>query len=86
MTDDLCWAIDTTGRHLLNAKVRGKLIALDQPKVALVVRGHVDLATNAFTSKTGWSLVRARPHVTATSELFDDLSTLLERLAEPADK
>jgi type III restriction enzyme len=81
VTDSLCWALDTTGRHLLNAKVRGKLIALDQPRVALVVRGHVDLVSNAFTSKTGWSLVRARAHVTATSELFDNLSTLLQRLA-----
>ncbi len=86
VTPSVCWALDTTGRHLLNAKVRGKLIALDHPQVALVVRGHVELATNAFTSKTGWSLVRARPHLTATSELFDDLQTLLERLAEPAAK
>jgi type III restriction enzyme len=60
VTDSVCWALDPTGRHLLNAKVRGKLIALDNPQVALLVRGHVDLPTNTFMSKTGWSLVRAR--------------------------
>ena len=31
----VCWAVDTTGRHLLDAKVRGKLFALEAPKLAL---------------------------------------------------
>ncbi|MCV7268198.1 DEAD/DEAH box helicase [Mycolicibacterium doricum] len=79
--EGLCWAIDTTGKHLLNAKVRGKLIALDHPRVALVVRGHVDLTTNTLSSKSGWTLVRARPNVTASGEVFDELPSLLERLA-----
>ncbi len=38
-----CWAVDTTGRHLLDTKVRGKLIDLGRPMMALVVRGEVDL-------------------------------------------
>lgn len=86
ISDDMCWALDTTGKHLLDAKIRGKLIALDNPRVALVVRGQVDLSHNAVTSKTGWSLVRARPHLSAASERFDDLQTLLESLAGPAKK
>jgi type III restriction enzyme len=84
VTEDFCWALDTTGRHLLNAKVRGKLIALDHPHVALIVRGQVDLQSNTYSSKTGWTLVRAKPHVTATSEPFDDLPSLLGALAGPA--
>lgn len=32
--DDLCWALDRTGRHLLDEKVRGKLVALGTPKTA----------------------------------------------------
>lgn len=48
-----CWALDTTGRHLLNAKVRGKLIALDEPSVALVVRGEIDLTAGTITGQKG---------------------------------
>ncbi len=79
--EETCWALDTTGRHLLNAKVRGKLIAFDQPRIALVVRGQVDLANNALVEKDGWSLVRARPHREATSEMYQDLQSLLASLA-----
>jgi type III restriction enzyme len=86
VSDRLCWALDTTGRHLLNAKVRGKLIALDYPRVALIVRGQVDLMSNTPTSKSGWSLVRARAHVVPSSEHFDDLPALLSRLCEPSLK
>jgi type III restriction enzyme len=75
--DDGSWALDTTGRHLLDGKVRGKLIALDQPKVALVVRGHVDLATGSKTSASGWTLVRARAHLPAVGEHFENLQELL---------
>ncbi len=27
----VCWSVDTTGRHLLDEKVRGKLVALESP-------------------------------------------------------
>ena len=75
--DDASWALDTTGRHLLDGKVRGKLIALDHPKVALVVRGHVDLATGSKTSTSGWTLVRARTHLPAVGEHYESLQELL---------
>jgi type III restriction enzyme len=81
INDAVCWALDTTGRHLLNAKVRGKLIALDHPRVALVVRGRVELENNVHTTDNGWSLIRARRYLAATSEQFDDLQSLLRRLA-----
>ena len=80
--DARCWALDTTGQHLLNAKVRGKLVALDEPRVALLVRGDINLATNTTLDKNGWSLVRARKARPAKSEHFEDLHGLLSRLIE----
>ncbi len=77
---DVCWALDTTGAHLLEPKVRGKLIALTHPRVALVVRGRVDLATNSKTTEEAWSLVRARSDLPPSSEVFDDLQSLLASL------
>jgi type III restriction enzyme len=81
LNDGRCWALDTTGQHLLNAKVRGKLIALDNPKVALVVRGRADLSSGSIDGKEGWTLVRARKHVQAKGEHFEDLHTLLSELS-----
>jgi type III restriction enzyme len=57
---ELCWAVDTTGRHLLDEKIRGKLVALERPQMALVVRGTVDLGTGSREGKEGWSLVLGR--------------------------
>jgi type III restriction enzyme len=74
------WAIDTTGRHLLDAKVRGKLIALESPRIALVVRGEVDLGTGAREGKTGWTLLVARPNLKPLLEHSDDLEGLLKVL------
>jgi len=74
------WAIDTTGRHLLDAKVRGKLIALGTPRMALVVRGEVDLGSGAREGKSGWSLVVARPNLKPLVEHSDDLDGLLKQL------
>lgn len=80
VSDDLCWAIDPTGQHLLDAKVRGKLIALDKPRVALVTKGHVDLSANALSGTDGWSLVRARTALPAAAQQFETLAELLESL------
>lgn len=51
----VAWAIDTTGRHLLQEKIRGKLVDLGQPKMALVVRGHAHLKRERVTGSDGWS-------------------------------
>jgi type III restriction enzyme len=74
------WAIDTTGRHLLDEKVRGKLISLGTPRLALVVRGEVDLESSARAGKDGWSLVVARPNLKPLLEHSDDLDGLLKVL------
>lgn len=78
--DEECWAVDTTGRHLLDAKVRGKLFALESPKMALVVRGTVDLKTGSREGKDGWSLVLPRPNLDPIVEYSDDLDALVAML------
>jgi type III restriction enzyme len=78
--NDICWAVDTTGRHLLDAKVRGKLIALETPRMALVVRGKVDLGSGSREGKDGWSLVLPRQSLSPTVEHSDDLDALVRLL------
>lgn len=77
---DVCWAVDTTGRHLLDEKVRGKLVALETPRMALVVRGTVDLGTGSREGKEGWSLVVGRPNLKPIVEQSDDLDSLVKQL------
>jgi type III restriction enzyme len=77
-----CWAVDTTGRHLLDEKVRGKLITIGTPKVALVVRGNVDLGSGSREGKDGWSLVLGRPNLKPRVEHTDDLGPLVNLLLE----
>jgi type III restriction enzyme len=79
---DLCWAVDTTGRHLLDEKVRGKLVALETPRMALVVRGTVDLGSGSREGNEGWSLVLGRPNLKPIVEHSDDLDILVKRLFE----
>lgn len=80
ITDDLCWAIDPTGRHILDAKIRGKLIALDRPRIALVTKGNVDLAANALEGDEGWSVVKARVSLPPTVQYYEQLVDLLRSL------
>jgi len=76
--NDVCWAIDTTGKHLMSDKVRGKLIPLDEPKVALVVRGHIDLNRNVVVDRSGWTAVVARSGLSPLVEHSEDLQQLLQ--------
>jgi type III restriction enzyme len=78
--NDQCWAIDTTGRHLLDEKIRGKLIALDTPRMALIVRGEVDLRTGSREGKDGWSAVVGRASLRPIVEHSGDLDGLLRNL------
>lgn len=78
----MCWAIDPTGKHLLNAKVRGKLIMLDEPRVALLSRGRASLDNSEPEGDEGWSLVVARGHLPPALEFFDDLPAVVNHLLE----
>jgi type III restriction enzyme len=77
---DVCWAVDTTGRHLLDEKIRGKLVELGTPRIALAVRGTVDLGSGSREGKEGWSLVIGRPNLKPVVEHSDDLDSLVKLL------
>lgn len=75
------YAIETSGRHLLASKVRGKLLSLSDPAIALIARGRVAASWSRNESAEGWTLVRARPGAaSATPEHYPDLATLLAQL------
>jgi len=78
---ECCWAIDTTGSHLLAEKVRGKLVGVGNPRMALVVRGRVDLAREQTTPDAGWSVVIARSSQRPLVQYQEDLQALLIMLA-----
>ncbi len=77
--DGKCFAVDTTGLHILKAKVRGKLLALGTPKIALVTRGTVGPTFDTNEDEGGWTLVLPGPNE-ARRLLFDDLAALLADL------
>ncbi|MFO1464323.1 MAG: DEAD/DEAH box helicase family protein [bacterium] len=77
-----CWAIDTTGAYLLNGKIRGKLLALDNPRVALAVRGKFNIKKETVEGDTGWSLVTARPYLSPNVEYDDNLQSLLLKFSK----
>jgi len=56
--DGACFAMDPTGQHILDAKVRGKLLTIDVPKIALITRGRVS-SDFQIDLRLGW--VHARP-------------------------
>jgi len=80
--DGMTWAVDTTGRHLLQEKIRGKLVALERPKLALVVRGQVDLPREQIAGRQGWSAVIARSSTKPLVEYQEELPQLLNSLLE----
>lgn len=73
------WAIDTTGRYILDEKLRTKLLTVPEPlRIALVVRGKMD-ANYREESTDGWSVLRHRVG-NARPETFDELGELLKAL------
>lgn len=77
--DAKTFAIDTSGIHLLDAKVRGKLMTLDSPKLVFVTRGRVAPTFDTLESQDGWTLIRSGPSG-AQRPYFEDLSSLLSVL------
>lgn len=73
------WAIDPTGKFILNEKIRTKLLMLPEPlKIALVTQGKHDGSWRK-TTDDGWTLVRYRLG-NVGPEPFDDLNILLTTL------
>jgi type III restriction enzyme len=79
--DNGCLAIDTTGVHILPPKVRGKLLNLPNPKIALVTRGRVSAELDTVQDKSGWTLLRpgaGGPRRTHHADLGELLKTVRE--------
>jgi type III restriction enzyme len=75
------WALDPTGQHLFNEKIRTKLLAVPAPlKIALVVRGKLDTMYRRVAEE-GWTLVRLRLG-NASPETFESIGDLLHVLVE----
>ena len=78
-------AIDTTGRHLIQEKIRGKLVGFNSPLMVLVVRGTMDLTREQSVGTAGWSSVIGRPGLPPLVEYKSSLDSLLVALAEAVD-
>jgi len=81
---DVSFAIDPTGAHILNEKVRGKLLTIAEPKIVLLTRGRVAREFNAVESKEGWSMVRPLSGRSPSPEHFPSLRDALLKLAKEA--
>jgi type III restriction enzyme len=73
------WAIDPTGKFLLEDKIRTKLLTVPEPlRIALITRGKLDLSYKRIDDN-GWTLVRRRLG-TAAPEVFESVAELLDEL------
>ncbi len=78
---DTVWAIDPTGKFILEEKIRTKLLSVPAPlRIALITRGQYD-SLYRKTSPGGWTLVRQRVGNPAP-EVFEQLDDLLAVLVE----
>ncbi len=79
-----CYAIDPTGAHILNEKVRGKLLAIPNPKIVLVTRGRVSRDFSSVESDDGWTTARPLAGRAPSPEYFASIRDALIRLAKEA--
>lgn len=78
--DGGCWAIDPTGPHIFDAKVRGKLLSLPEPRIALVAKGRLSADWQGREAPDGWTLARPSNAVQVRPEHFPNLEDLLSAL------
>lgn len=73
------WLLDTTGKHILNEKIRTKLLTAPSPiRIGLVVGGKLDHSFRQVSDE-GWTVFRFRTG-NVGPETFDDLDGLLKAL------
>lgn len=79
---DTCFALDPTGKHILNEKVRGKLLSIDLPKIVLLIKGRLaaDLVTHEESDNV--TILRPRAGRPPSPEVYPDLTTALKRVAD----
>ena len=80
-TGDTCFALDPTGKHILDEKIRGKLLSIDLPKIVLLIKGRLaaDLVTHEKTNNV--TILRPRTGRAPAPEVYPDLATALKRIA-----
>lgn len=78
---DTCFALDPTGKHILDEKVRGKLLSIDLPKIVLLIKGRLaaDLVTHEKSDNV--TILRPRTGRPPAPEVYPDLTTALKRVA-----
>ena len=81
---DTCYAIDPTGAHILNEKVRGKLLTIGKPKIVLLTRGRVGKDFSSLESDDGWTMARPLQGRAPSPEHFTSVRDVLLRLAAEA--
>ena len=78
---DTVWAIDPTGKFILDEKIRTKLLTVPAPlRIALLTKGQLSPSYRQ-TGDTGWSLLRFRLG-NAAPENFPSLDELLAALVD----
>jgi type III restriction enzyme len=78
------YALDPTGAHILNEKVRGKLLTLDEPKIALFTRGRVAKDFTGVENEEGWTMTRPIKGIAPRPEYFATIREALTKLAKDA--
>ncbi len=82
--DGECFAIDPTGKHILEEKVRGKLLTVDRPKIALITQGKVSTDFHNVVDTEGYTVVRPRKNRPPAPEYVSTIEEALRRIA-PAE-
>lgn len=81
---ETCFALDPTGAHILNEKVRGKLLTIPKPKTVLLTKGRVSRDFGAVEGEDGWTMARPLQGRAPSPEHFDTLREALLRLVGEA--
>ncbi|MEU6099012.1 hypothetical protein [Streptomyces sp. NPDC047079] len=79
-----CFALDPTGKHILNAKVRGKLLTIDQPRIVLLARGQIANDWSSISDNDGWTVARPRKNRAPAPEYFSSLAQALTHVSGTA--
>lgn len=78
--DGECYAIDPTGAHILEEKVRGKLLSIRQPRIVLVAKGKVLSDWTSVEDEVGYTVVRPRENRAPAPEYVSSIEEALERM------
>lgn len=76
-----CFAIDPTGAHILEGKVRNKLLGIDVPKIAIVTPGRILADWSGKEASEGFTVVRPRKNRAPAPEYVSSIRDALKKIA-----